>query len=270
MISEKAMLVNVKISQWTARKYDRAITAEVNHTHQAADAGRFNKLLIPKERISPIQRAAANIRLFHYDNTLAWADEGDRLLPVANFFEYSKNMNALKEKFEAAVNDFVEDYHIVIDEARRNLNGLFNPADYPSDIRDKFAINFSFMPVPDANDFRVALSKEELDFMRASLNTEVSTRLTKAVESLLDKIREQLVYTYDRLREENGIFRDSLFTNLVTMADMSVKLNVTNDPKVNMLIEGMRNLDNDPQTVRDNPVLRADIVYQIQNLLAIQ
>lgn len=269
-ISEKAMLVSLKISQWTARKYDRKITEEVNHTHQAVDAGRFNKLLIQKDRISPIQRAASNIRLFHYNNTLAWADEGDRLLPVANFFEYTQRINQLKNDFEAAVNTFVGDYHLIVDEAKRNLNGLFNPMDYPAEIREKFAINFSFMPVPDSNDFRVSLSKEQLDAMRQSLNVEVSSRLDNAVRSLRDKIIEQLVYTRDRLVEANGIFRDSLFHNLITLADMSAKLNVTDDKIVNDLILGLRGLNYDPQVVRNMPNIRAEVVQRINDLLILK
>lgn len=269
-ISEKAMLVSLKISQWTARKYDRKITEEVNHTHQAKDAGRFNKLLIQKERISPIQRAAGAIRQFHYDNTLAWADEGDRLLPVANFFEYTQRINQLKDEFEVAVNSFVSDYHLIVDEAKRNLNGLFNPMDYPSEIREKFAVNFSFMPVPDSNDFRVALSKEQLDTMRESLNVEVSSRLDNAVRSLRDKITEQLTYTRDRLSEANGIFRDSLFYNLSSLADMSIKLNVTNDRLVGMLIQGTKELTYDPQSVRDNPSVRAEVIRKINDLLQLK
>lgn len=268
-ISEKAMLVSLSIKQWTARKFDRQITEEVNSNHNSKDAGRFNKLLIAKERLSPIVNAANAIRIFHYNNTLAWADEGDRLLPVANFFEYSTKINALKDEFERATKDFIDDYHLIIDEARHSLNGLFNPMDYPSNISDRFAVRFSFMPVPDSNDFRINISKEELDGMRAKMNIEVNSRLENATSGLKDKLRDQLIYMRDRLADPNGIFRDSLFSNLDALTDLAPKLNVTSDKMIDNLIIGMREISNDPQYVRDNVNVRLDIVRRINNLLAI-
>lgn len=268
-ISDKAMLVSLSIRQWTARKYDRKITEEVNHTHQAKDAGRFNKLLIEKKRLSPIQSASNAIRIFHYANTLAWADEGDRLLPVANFFDYSQKINALKDEFEKAVNDFIGDYDLIVKEAQNNLNGLFNPLDYPRDIRDRFGISFSFMPVPDSKDFRVNLSEEVLQEMRANMNDEVNCRLANATDSLRHKIREQLVYMRDRLSDPNCIFRDSLFGNVEALVDLAPKLNVASDAKVEMLTQGMREVLVDPQAVRENMLLRANLVQKLNDLLTI-
>lgn len=268
-ISEKAMLVSLSIRQWTARKYDRKITEEINHTHQAKDAGRFNKLLIEKKRLSPIQSAATAIRTFHYGNTLAWADDGDRLLPVANFFDYSTKINTLKDNFEKAVQDFIDDYDLIVQEAKNNLNGLFNQLDYPSDIKDRFGISFSFMPVPDSKDFRVSLSTDVLDEMRKNMNNEVNNRLEKASDSLRFKIREQLTYVRDRLSDPNCIFRDSLFGNIESLVDLAPKLNVTNNKNIELLTQGMRELLVDPQTVRENMLLRANLVQKLNNLLII-
>ena len=268
-ISEKAMLVSLSIKQWSARKYDRKITEEVNQVHNAKDAGRFNKLLIEKTRLSPIVNAANAIRIFHYNNTLAWADEGDRLLPVANFFEYSTKINALKDDFERVVRDFVDDYHLIVAEAQHSLNGLFNPMDYPRDIADRFAVRFSFMPVPDSNDFRINISKEELDQMKVTMNAEVFNRLDNATSNLKSKIKEQLLYMRDKLADPNGIFRDSLFANLESLIELTPKLNVTDDVNINNLIIGMREINEDPQSVRDNAELRTSIVRKLNNLLAI-
>lgn len=266
-ITDKAMLVSLSIRQWTARKYDRKITEEVNHTHQAVDAGRFNKLLIEKKRLSPIQSASNKIRIFHYENTLAWADEGDRLLPVANFFDYSQKINALKSEFEQAVYEFIGDYDLIVREAQANLNSLFNPLDYPRDIRDRFGIKFSFMPVPDSQDFRLSVSKDVLDEMKRTLNEEVGSRLENATDSLKQKIREQLVYMRDRLADPNCIFRDSLFGNVESLVDLAPKLNVTGNKAIEHLTTGMREILVDPQAVRENISLRANIVSKLNDLL---
>ena len=52
-LSTRAMLVSLSISQWSGRRLDREITDEVNQQHNAAaDAGRYNKLLLPKEALA--------------------------------------------------------------------------------------------------------------------------------------------------------------------------------------------------------------------------
>ena len=39
MIQSRAMLANLSISQWTARKYDKSVSSEVEKAHAAHDAG---------------------------------------------------------------------------------------------------------------------------------------------------------------------------------------------------------------------------------------
>ena len=44
-LASRAMLMSLKISQWSARRLDREITDEVNSSHgAAADAGRHKQL----------------------------------------------------------------------------------------------------------------------------------------------------------------------------------------------------------------------------------
>jgi hypothetical protein len=49
----RAMLVSLRISAWSARKYDKKISLEVAANHGAsADAGRYNKYLMPADATS--------------------------------------------------------------------------------------------------------------------------------------------------------------------------------------------------------------------------
>jgi hypothetical protein len=76
-LSEKAMLVNLKISVWTARKFDPKVTQEIERSHNTrGDIGRFNKALVSLKSVKKYQVIAGEIRTFHYANTLPWGDEG--------------------------------------------------------------------------------------------------------------------------------------------------------------------------------------------------
>lgn len=83
----RAVLVNLSISSWSARKFDKQITKETLQAHGASeDAGRWNKNLMPGDATSykDLVKHLAATREENYAQTLAWADKGFRLLPTKN------------------------------------------------------------------------------------------------------------------------------------------------------------------------------------------
>src|SRR5262245_26676583 len=162
-LSRKAVLVSVKISQWSARKLDRKVTEQINRQHKAArDAGRYNKLLIAAEHLEEMGSLISRARHLHYNMTRPWADEGHRILANSLFAKFSDEFRKLKREFNEAADRFARAYPSFVEERRAALNGLFDPTDYPAagEIRDKFQLEMSVMPFPDADDFRSDLDDE--------------------------------------------------------------------------------------------------------------
>lgn len=216
MLQDNSLIVSLSVCIWSARKLDRKVTDEVNKSHNASDdAGRYNKLLVSKEHLDKIQKVMGESRIFHYENTLPWGDNNERLLPASNYFDYVQKMAEFKGKFERETQEFLANYDKVIEEAKVRLNGMFRDADYPSrqEIVNKFSFKNSFMPVPDT-DFRIKLKEEEVQKLREQLKTEVTNRLEEAVKDTWTRIKDQLQHMRDRLRNPDAIFRDSLFNNL--------------------------------------------------------
>ena len=266
-LSEKSILVSLNISKWSARKFDRQATEEVNSNHNTTDAGRFNKLLVKKEYMKEISELETKIRDFHYTNTLPWGDNGDRLLPSENYFLYVENMGNFKSKFEQAVRDFVEEYPAIISEAKNRLNGLFSKRDYPANIADKFNVKISFMPVPDVGDIRVSLSDKEIDAIKKSVSEEISSRFTSAQKDIYSRIADQLKAMYNRLVDKEAIFRDSLFNNVLSLVDLLPRLNVSNDQNINDLCKDLKALYCEPQNVRNDVTLREKKAKDVEDLL---
>lgn len=268
-IKNNSIVVSLSVSQWTARKLDKKITDEVNSQHNATnDAGRYNKLLVAKEFTEAVQKVANKARVFHYENTLCWGDNNERLLPSKNYFTYINEINKLKGEFQSAVAVFLSNYDNVIEDAKRRLNGMFREQDYPtrSEIEEKFGFKTTFMPVPD-NDFRVQLSTDEVDKLRESLQAEITDRLTQAVDGIWDRIKEQLKAMKDRLSDEKSIFRDSLFENLKELIDLLPKLNVTNDINIAKVCNEMQKLVVAPDAVRNNTTLRNQKATEVNDIL---
>lgn len=270
MLQDNSLVVSLSVCIWSARKLDRKVTDEVNKSHNASDdAGRYNKLLVSKEHLDKIQKVMGEARIFHYENTLPWGDNNERLLPASNYFDYVAKMAELKGKFDRETQEFLSNYDKVIDEAKVRLNGMFRDADYPSrqEIVNKFSFKNSFMPVPET-DFRIKLKEEEVQKLREQLQTEVTNRLEEAVKDTWTRIKDQLMHMRDRLRNPDAVFRDSLFNNLKELVNLLPKLNVTNDNNLNQVCSEMSSIIVHPEYVRQNPDLRqikADEVDQVLN-----
>jgi hypothetical protein len=97
-IERRVMLVGLNISVFTGERIDRAVAEEVAEKHAADkhDSGRFSKQIISKHALEAVSKAAAAARTRHYELTLPWNDQGQRLLSVAGLIPYTEEMRKLK------------------------------------------------------------------------------------------------------------------------------------------------------------------------------
>ncbi len=267
-IQDKALIVSLKISMWTARKFDRKITKEVEDSHNATGAGRFNKCLIAEDELKKVSKVANAIRTFHYENTLAWSDDGSRLLPSANFLTYTQELAVLTSQFDQVVKTFIMEYPSMIEEARYRLNGMFNAAEYPTDIASKFEAKAKFFPVPDAEDFRVSLSADEIAGLKNDLQVEINSRVAAATTDIWDRIKSALSSMVSRLGDKDAIFRDSLVNNIQDLIGLLPKLNLSNDPAINNTVKEMERLLVSPEALRTNTLLRQKTADEAQAILS--
>lgn len=269
-LQSNSLVVSLSVSQWGGRKLDRKVTDEINTSHNAsADAGRYNKLLVAKEHTEAVNKVAGRARAFHYDNTLPWGDNNERLLPTTNYFDYINQMNTLKDEFDQAVRGFLSNYDRVIDEAKVRLNGMFRDSDYPSrnEIEYKFGFRTTFLPVP-STDIRVSLNDAEVDALRKNIELEVCSRLSGAVQDIWARVKDQLTHMRNKLADKDGIFRDSLFDNLKELVDLLPKLNVTGDANIAQACNDMKVLMISPDAVRTNVVIRAEKAAEADAILS--
>jgi len=232
-LSEKAMLVKLSCSMWAARKYDRNISEKVAADyHTGKDAGRYNKVLIAQDAIKAIQKAVGDARQFHYDNTLPWTNEGERILPASNFMGYSQEMRGYKQVFECEVNRFLASYDSYVNEARIRLNGMFRAADYPSraELERKYAFDTSISPLPNSSDFRVSLQDAEVEKIRESIEMRVEAAQETAMQDIWGRLYKVVDCMVERLSKKDAVFRDTLIGNAQELVNLLPKLNLTDDP----------------------------------------
>lgn len=270
-IASRAMLISLKIGQWTARKLDKTATQEVTVNHAAAsDAGRFNKQIIDKNSLLPMVQVAGAARTYLYQHTLPWSDNGDRVLSSVNYFTVMDRLRELKGDFKNAVDVFCRDYDMHRDRAKLHLNSLFNEADYPQswEIREKFYMDFHVMPLPVAGDFRVAMSDDVVDEVRQEIETQLNARVQGMVESVWMELVGTVSHLRDRLQSDGKLF-DSTLDNIVDLLDRLPGLNITNDVNIDTMRSEIRKLTNglEMKDIKKDDALRASVIDKTNDIL---
>lgn len=273
-IHQRAMLVSLKLSKWSATKYDKAISAEVAAKHNAdADAGRYNKRLIPKGKNSyaDVMTAFSALYADHCQQTLPWSDEGWRLLPMANHTKYVAMVRSHRSKIETLVEVFISDYPAIKDDVQRRVNGLFNPADWPSpmDLRKRFSVKVDYNPVPAGEDFRVEMDTATLEEIARDTEARVTQAVQGAQQDAVERLHECVTRISERLNDPKAVFRDSLIENARELTDVLTRLNVTDDPRIEELRARVEQLAQvSPEALRTLPFQRATTAHEADSILA--
>lgn len=271
-LTQKAMLVRLNISQWTARKHDKAISQEVADRHGAdKQAGRYNKTLIARDAIKKINKMVNAARDWHYKNTLPWLDDGARILPAANFDAYSAKMREFRHQFDRAVQDFIAAYPDLKDQARVTLNGMYRDQDYPSldEIESKYNFRVQIDPLPTGQDFRVGLSDEETQRIQAQIQERADLAQTHAMQDLWDRLYQTVSHMVEKLAKSDAVFRDSLVENVRCIANLLPRLNLTGDSTLEKMRQQIEDklCAHDPDTLREDKRTRRETASEAQSIL---
>ena len=276
-IGSSAMLVELSISTWTARKLDKKVSAEVDLAKGTkTSAVNVNKNLSAGTGfLDTITKYAANARAWHLSQTLPWSDNGQRLLPVSNFIEYKEQLGKLNDNFDALVAKFIDAYPNLVTAAAFQLGDLFNRDEYPEAdaIARKFKFSYNFFPVPQAGDFRVDIGEEARKEIEASCNRMSDSRIEGAMKDAWSRLHEHLLRMSERLDygdADKKIFRDTLVENAVELVDMLKHFNITRDPKLEQARLDLKSAIGvyDAEMLRELPEARQAVKTKVDEILS--
>ena len=239
-LTDKALLVQLNVSQWTARKYDKKVTQAVAEQHNTiVEAGRYNKSLLPlNDYLGNIHKLTTTIRTEYYKNTLPWGINGTQMLPSKNYMSFMTAFRNHKSNWLALVDQFVDAYPQLKLDAQRLLTiGLYKEEDYPSveNLRAKFGMDMIVMPVP-TDDFRVQIADEELSAIQQQVTDRVTNASQEAMKEAWQRLYDVVKHASDKLNDPTGVFRNSLVENINDICGILPRLNFADDPN----LEAMR------------------------------
>lgn len=280
-ISASAVLVDLNISIWTARKTDRKVSEEINVAkNTTTNAGNYSKnLLAGSNTLSEINKYAAGIRNWHNTQTLPWSDNGTRMLPMANFMDYKQGLNVRVQTLQLMFDKFFVEYPQLVNDAANKLGSLFDVSEYPDldTVKSKFRCKYVFSPMPEANDFRIDAENSLKEELRSQYEQEKTDKVNEAMNEAWNRLHEVLLHMSERMEDtvdESGEkvrkkFRDSVLDNPAELCGLLTKLNITKDPYLEdarqMLESSIAGID--IKDLRDSQATRTEVKQKVDDIL---
>jgi len=237
-LADKAMLVNLVISQWLTRIVDKNITRQVATDQSASrDAGTYRKrLLANKGAVAQMQAAVSALRSYHTQMTLPWT-KGVGILPSAKYTVYSSKMRELINNFKSAKTKLLLEYPALKEDAKSDLGNMWHDEEYPTvnAIDGKYDVHIDVMPIPKKGDWRVDLTEKELAKLNKELETREKIQTQKAMHDLWDRLYEPIKHLVEVLNKDNPRIFKTLITNISSLTEILPNLNLTEDPKLENL-----------------------------------
>jgi hypothetical protein len=200
--------------------------------------------------------------------TLPYVEPGVRLLKQSDIESFAATMEGFRDTLSEAESELNEAYDAMKADARRRLGKLFNPADYPPEIRGLFAVEWDF-PSVEPPSYLMRLSPEvyQQEQQRVTQRFEEAVRL--AEQAFLAEFAKMVSHLTERLGNEAAgerrIFRDTAVSNLTEFFARFRHLNVRSNQDLDDLVNHVQQLVRGvtPQELRDNDQLRKHVATEM-------
>jgi hypothetical protein len=224
---------------------------------------RANKKLLDSKELEDIRSAAGELRRWVYDTCLPF-EEGIHFVPIQAIPQVETRMKAFRADFDQLVSKFVVHYSELRQDAQQRLNGLFNPADYPSEHEISKLFSFSWRYLS----FAVPGQLAEIDSAIYEQETaKAQQKLNNAVEEITGALRgtfaELVAHLKDTLTDDpvtgkRKKFYESTVTKLRDFINSWDFRNVLNDDQLAEQVQAIKALlgDSSIEAIKTTDTLR--------------
>lgn len=282
-LASNYVLVDLQLRSWSGKATDRNASDELIASKGAVrDSGAFVKSLLASagKELKDVHTMGNALRTFVYNNTLPWsasdgAKRGERVLATTKAIQFLTDLNSLKKERDNAVLTLVSVWDQRVAEAMRNLGSLADPSDYPasSEVAALFAVTVDLKPIPAISDFsRLNIPAELSDALSARHEQAAQVQVQNAMNDLRERFIEELTRIEKQMTKvaagEKTRLYDTLITNMQVLVDMAEHMNLTNNPKLDELVERIkaRVTLRPVQAYKDNVAMAAELAADAKNL----
>lgn len=282
-LASNYVLVDLQLRSWSGKATDRGASDELIASKGAVrDSGAFVKSLLASagKELKDVHTMGNALRTFVYNNTLPWsasdgAKRGERVLATTKAIPFLTDLNALKKERDNAVLTLVSVWDQRVAQAMQNLGSLADPGDYPasSEVAALFAVSVDLKPIPAISDFtRLNIPAELSEALSARHEQAAQIQVANAMNDMRDRFIDELTRIEKQMTKvaagEKTRLYDTLITNMQVLVDMAGHMNLTNNPKLDELVERIkaRVVMRPVAAYKDNVALAAELAADAKNL----
>ena len=246
-LDEKAVLISVKRNMYSPYKLDQEESKNygAGNVNKHLFEGRDNRV---KETISKF----TDVYTYVKDNTVPWTTGVD-MLNINHYMEFTSGLRQRVDEAYKSVDTLCSFWD---DEVKADLDrlgeialakgkpNLANANDYPEvdELRSKFGVHIRYMPVPTTGDFRVGISDEDKETLQQQLDDAEVNANKHVLNSMIEPMKRALAKLSVPIGSDGSVFRDTLITNMVDVAERMDKINISDDAMMQGQIDDLNNL----------------------------
>jgi len=271
-LADKATLVRTSAKRQANSIKDEDATSLVEQSYGTSGAGQFNKRLFKNsQRFLLMNQAIYALTKYVTENTSPWLDGGWRVLPNAQYLEFTAAVRNKQQDIDNTVAEFNDHWEEEVAADMMRQGNMAKRGDYHK--RHNMGVKVTFMPIANESDFRVDVTDED----RAALAQTMADVEATAARDMLNRLIKPLSALSKKLGEftgeKNQRFHESMVEVLGSVMDTLEKLNqMNNDPVVATLISDVRaNFGSDianPKKLKGNQQARDEAKAKLDNILA--
>ena len=296
-IFDNALTTSANFSRWRPKVSDKKISGEIAREHNAdASVCDFLKRIFPSFKVKSLSTNAKGetksvtetrqtfpelhavlqmldtLYVWHAANTLVWNGKGVRLLPAVTAEEHKAKFDEAIAKLPAMLDAMEQGYPDAMARAKIELNGMWKERDYPSakDLRAKFGVSVTYDAIEQAVT-NSNLPSSVLTLINSGKEARVQSAVENSMRDAWTRLYTCLNKFHKTMDTPGAIFRDSLVENLADCCKVLTRLNIMGDTELEtMRAKAFADLAQyDPETLRDNPMLRAQVAQTADSMLQV-
>ncbi|MHB1425759.1 MAG: hypothetical protein ACYC3I_21535 [Gemmataceae bacterium] len=206
--------------------------------------------------------------------TLPYVEAGVRLIRQSDIEPFVHTLTGFREELTQTEADLNAVYADIKADAQRRLGRLYNPSDYPPEVRGLFGLDWDFPSVEPPNYLlRIAPEVYEQEQERIARRFEEAVEL--AEQAFVTEFARLVSHLTERLSSgadgEPKVFRDSAVVNLVNFFQRFRHLNVRSNAQLDELVEQAQRVVQGvgARELRDNEGLRQHVAAQLAGVQSV-
>ncbi len=280
--SEMAVILRYSTSVWGASKTDRETSDEVTTTKKASRrSGRFVKHLLGGEcpELKTIQNHVQSFHVWVRANTFPSPVKGEVIVPVEKLVETIRQCKQYEREFTGLVDQFLDKYEEIVEQAKTNLGDLFDHDSYPTkeQLRKKFDFDFNVVPIPEASNFSRKLGVDSfIEALTDDYDRRMDEVFSEGEEHLVGLVRDRLLKLHDALvdyvpegKGSGAALNRRAFQATLRDLETVQSLNIRkNHDIMKWCGEARRIIEGQPaSSFRNNSMIRTHAIQELEELL---